>query len=120
MAAVFILSHRIQERERPFERSWLREVPRKLVKELAKVPLERSTAGAFGDSGRDSLTSSGVPMRVVKELVTTPPADLRRRDRGLMPHLSDFERGASGAHEGAGKKSPSESTQVRVDNQGLC
>ena len=72
VAAVFILSHRMQERERPFERSWLREVPRKLVKELAKVPLERSKAGAFGDSGRDSLTSSGVPMRIVKELAKTP------------------------------------------------
>ena len=43
-----------------------------LVKELAKTPLERSQAGDLGDSGRVSLTSSKVPMKVLKELARPP------------------------------------------------
>ena len=58
VSAVVLMSHRMQNSNRPFELSWLREVPLELVKELSKTPLGRSKAGDLGESGRVSLTSN--------------------------------------------------------------
>ena len=66
------MSHRIQNSKRSFELSWLREVPMALVQELSKTPLKLSHAGDLGDSGRGSLTSNEVPMKVLKELARPP------------------------------------------------
>ena len=72
VAAISLMSHRMQNWKRPFGMSWPREVPMEPVKALVKTPLEGSDAGEFSDSGRGSLTSSEVPMKLVKELARTP------------------------------------------------
>ena len=42
VSAVVLMSHRMQNSKRPFELSWLHEVPMEVVNELSKTPLERS------------------------------------------------------------------------------
>ena len=60
----------------------LNEVPLKVLKELARTPLQRigagvlgelSNASELGDSSRGSLTSSGALIKVVKKLVRSRP-----------------------------------------------
>ena len=41
--AVVLMSHRMQNSKRPFELSWLREVPMELVRELSKTPSSAAT-----------------------------------------------------------------------------
>ena len=48
VSAVVLVSPLMQNSKRPFELSWLREVPMELVKELSTTPLEQSHGGDLG------------------------------------------------------------------------
>ena len=86
MSAVVLMSHRMQNPNRPFELSWLREVPLELVKEWSKTPLERSQVGDLGDSGHGSQTLNEVPLKALKELARTP---LQRIGARVIDELSN-------------------------------